>query len=139
MKTKHSDIISKMKIVFTNGCFDLLHVGHIDVLEQARALGDKLIVGLNSDESVRRLKGKSRPIMPQEQRKKILESLKCVDEVIIFYEDTPIELIKKIKPDILVKGHTSGEIIGKDLVPQAVLIKGRFEVSTSKLVEKIRS
>ena len=108
----------KDKIVFTNGCFDIIHVGHIHLLSSARNLGDRLIVGLNSDQSIKRIKGDSRPIQTQESRKLILESLRFVDEVIIFNEDDPLSLIKEIKPDILVKGgdYSLQEIIGADFV-----------------------
>jgi rfaE bifunctional protein nucleotidyltransferase chain/domain len=93
------------KIVFTNGVFDILHVGHVSYLKQASALGTKLIVGVNADESVRKLnKGPERPINPEWARKEILEALKCVDLGIIFHEDTPLELITSIKPDFIVKG-----------------------------------
>ena len=107
-----------MKIVFTNGCFDILHRGHVEYLQKAKTFGDKLVVGLNSDASVRRLKGTSRPIQDQESRKTILEALRCVDEVIIFDEDTPYELIKKIQPDVLVKGadYKPDDIVGYDIV-----------------------
>lgn len=92
-------------VVFTNGVFDILHVGHVDYLTKARALGDKLIVGLNSDASVRRLnKGPERPINPESARKQILEALRCVDGVVVFGEDTPLELILAVKPNVLVKG-----------------------------------
>ncbi|MER3431697.1 MAG: hypothetical protein C4324_11780 [Blastocatellia bacterium] len=106
------------KIVFTNGCFDILHPGHIDLLNRARQLGTKLIVGLNSDASVRAIKGPERPILPAEARKAMLLALKSVDDVIIFDELTPERLIKEIKPDFLVKGGDwhPGEIIGSDFV-----------------------
>jgi rfaE bifunctional protein nucleotidyltransferase chain/domain len=91
-------------VVFTNGCFDVLHVGHATYLAQARQLGDFLMVGMNSDSSVKRLKGDTRPINPQEARAQLLASLFFVDAVIVFEEDTPLELIRQIKPDILVKG-----------------------------------
>jgi len=94
----------KKKIIFTNGCFDLLHVGHVRYLQEAKKLGDYLVVGVNSDESVRRLKGPTRPIQSQGDRAEILKGLKSVDETVIFTEDTPEELIHKIRPDILVKG-----------------------------------
>jgi rfaE bifunctional protein nucleotidyltransferase chain/domain len=93
-----------MLTVFTNGCFDILHRGHVQYLNEARALGGRLVVGLNSDSSVKRLKGETRPINSESDRKFILENLKAVDEVIIFDQDTPLELIKKIRPNILVKG-----------------------------------
>lgn len=91
-------------IVFTNGCFDILHVGHVRYLEAARALGDCLVVGVNSDDSVRRLKGQRRPILPQHERAELLASLRCVDYVVIFPEDTPIDTIQILRPDIHVKG-----------------------------------
>src|SRR5215470_10006410 len=92
------------KVVFTNGCFDVLHPGHIDLLERARALGTKLIVAINSDVSVRAIKGADRPIQSQEERKAILLGLRAVDEVLIFDELTPENIIKRISPDVLVKG-----------------------------------
>ncbi len=133
------------KTVFTNGCFDILHIGHIKLLESCKSHGSKLIVGLNSDESVKRLKGKSRPFNSENARKEILENIESVDEVIIFEEDTPYELIKKIQPDIIVKGgdYKSEDIIGKDIVEAN---GGRVEIfpfisnySTSKLAERIRN
>ncbi len=92
------------KLVFTNGCFDILHRGHATYLRKARSLGDKLIIGLNTDASVKRLKGESRPINNEDDRAYIMESLECVDYVVKFGEDTPHELLSKIKPNILVKG-----------------------------------
>ena len=133
------------KIVFTNGCFDIIHAGHVDYLEKAKSLGDFLIVGLNSDESVRRLKGKDRPVNPQDQRKKVLSALKPVDMVIIFDEDTPERLIKEIKPDILVKGGDwkIENIVGADFVKsyggQVLTIDFVYDTSTSKIISKIRS
>jgi rfaE bifunctional protein nucleotidyltransferase chain/domain len=107
----------KKKIVFTNGCFDILHLGHLQYLNEAKKLGDLLIVGLNSDESVRKLKGDGRPVNDQLFRKEMLENLKCVDAVQIFHESTPLELIRAIKPDILVKGGDYDEnIVGADFV-----------------------
>jgi D-beta-D-heptose 7-phosphate kinase/D-beta-D-heptose 1-phosphate adenosyltransferase len=90
--------------VFTNGCFDLLHPGHVDLLERARALGDRLTVALNSDASVRRLKGPHKPYIPEHDRRRMLLALRAVDEVVIFDEPTPLELIEQLKPDVLVKG-----------------------------------
>ena len=106
------------KIVFTNGCFDLLHLGHIDYLAKTADEGHRLIVGLNSDDSTRRLKGAHRPINDQIQRSMIIASLHFVDAVVIFDEDTPLELIKKVQPDILVKGadYTPENIIGAEIV-----------------------
>jgi len=106
------------KIVFTNGVFDILHRGHVKYLEKAKSFGDVLIVGLNSDASVRRLKGSSRPLQPQRDRAEILLALKAVDYVIIFGEDTPAKLIETIRPDVLVKGadYKLAEIVGADFV-----------------------
>ncbi len=92
------------KLVFTNGCFDLLHPGHVDLLQRARALGDRLIVGLNSDESVRALKGPTRPIWNEQERAAMLLALRCVDQVVIFNERAPARLIEDLRPDVLVKG-----------------------------------
>ncbi|HIC96896.1 MAG TPA: D-glycero-beta-D-manno-heptose 1-phosphate adenylyltransferase [Aquificaceae bacterium] len=131
------------KIVFTNGCFDLIHAGHVDYLEKAKALGDILVVGLNSDTSVRRLKGEKRPIIPQDMRAKVLASLKPVDYVILFEEDTPERLIKAIKPHVLVKGGDwkLNDIVGRDFVESyggtVVTIPFAYDVSTSKIIEKI--
>jgi D-glycero-beta-D-manno-heptose 1-phosphate adenylyltransferase len=106
------------KIVFTNGCFDLLHIGHVRYLEQAHSLADVLIVGINSDASVQKLKGPTRPIQNQYDRSEILASLRAVQHTVIFDEDTPLELIKKIKPDVLVKGGDwkIPQIVGSDFV-----------------------
>ncbi len=110
-------------LIFTNGCFDILHVGHLQYLEQSKALGTKLVVGLNSDASVRRLKGHDRPINSQEDRKRLLMALRCVDEVIIFDEDTPYELIKRIRPDIITKGgdYAAEKVVGSDLSRVVIL------------------
>ncbi|MDD5571387.1 MAG: D-glycero-beta-D-manno-heptose 1-phosphate adenylyltransferase [Bacteroidales bacterium] len=106
------------KIVFTNGCFDILHLGHIDYLSKAADLGDILIIGLNTDASVRKIKGKNRPINNEISRSKVLASLFFVDAVVLFNEETPYNLIKTIQPNILVKGsdYKSGSIIGSDIV-----------------------
>lgn len=125
------------KIVFTNGCFDILHKGHIDYLEKSKKLGDYLIVGLNSDASTKKLKGDDRPINKEQDRKRILESLKFVDEVIIFEEDTPYDLIKAIKPDIITKGgdyKTKEEVVGNDLA-EVVLIPYVEGYSTTNILE----
>ena len=108
-------------IVFTNGCFDVLHRGHVEYLEQAKALGDILIVGLNSDASVRRLKGDTRPIVPQADRGLILAALRAVDFVVPFDEDTPERLIRELQPDVLVKGadYQVHEIVGHEVVLQS--------------------
>ncbi|MDA0930519.1 MAG: D-glycero-beta-D-manno-heptose 1-phosphate adenylyltransferase [Bacteroidetes bacterium] len=107
-----------LRIVFTNGCFDLLHSGHLSLLEAASKLGDKLVVGLNSDDSVRRLKGLSRPIRPLQERQKLLEALRVVDMVIPFEEDTPLELIRNLNPQVLVKGgdYLATDVVGADFI-----------------------
>ena len=110
--------VSNNRIVFTNGCFDVIHAGHVHLLEEAAKLGDALFLGLNDDDSVRRLKGEGRPFFPLNLRAKTLASLTAVDYVVPFPEDTPIELIKAIKPDILVKGgdYTTDTIVGAEEV-----------------------
>jgi rfaE bifunctional protein nucleotidyltransferase chain/domain len=131
------------RIVFTNGCFDLVHIGHIRYLEEAKALGDVLVVAVNSDSSVRKLKGLQRPILPEEERAEILSSLGCVDYITIFDEPDPLKLITSLQPHVLVKGGdwTKEQIVGKDLVERlggevAILpfVKG---ASTSALIETI--
>lgn len=127
------------KLVFTNGCFDLLHHGHIQTLKFAKTKGEKLVVALNSDESVKRLKGESRPVLPLAQRMEIMSNIKSVDFVVSFDEDTPLEVIKKIKPDVLVKGadYIPGDIVGADIVKEvyrAPIVSG---VSTSCLINKL--
>jgi D-beta-D-heptose 7-phosphate kinase/D-beta-D-heptose 1-phosphate adenosyltransferase len=109
------------RVVFTNGCFDLLHPGHIRLLEEARALGDELIVGLNSDASVRTLKGEGRPVSPEHERAEILAALECVDAVVIFNEPTPREIISALLPDVLVKGGDwrPDQVIGREEVEAA--------------------
>ncbi len=130
-------------IVFTNGCFDILHPGHVDLLERAKALGTKLIVGINSDESVRKIKGNGRPFQSQQDRAAILSALKSVDEVIVFDELTPEQLIKQIKPNVLVKGGDwkVDEIIGADFVlkhgGQVLSLPLLDEFSSSKIAIKI--
>lgn len=106
------------RIVFTNGCFDLLHQGHVQYLEQAAGFGDRLVVGINSDASTRRLKGSHRPVNSEQSRAFVMASLSCVDLVVIFEEDTPLELIRHLKPDVLVKGgdYAEDEIAGADFV-----------------------
>ena len=131
------------KIVFTNGCFDILHAGHVEYLEAAKELGDKLIVAINTDRSVRKLKGSSRPVNTLAHRAKVLASLQCIDKVVFFDEDTPIKLIKAIRPDVLVKGgdYKLKDIVGHKEVSQSggsvvtiPLVKG---LSTSKIISKI--
>jgi len=133
----------KKKIVFTNGCFDIIHAGHVDYLEKAKSLGDVLVVGMNSDSSIRRIKGEKRPILPQELRAKVLSSLKPVDYVVIFEEDTPLELIKAVKPDILVKGGDweIDRIVGREFVEsysgKVITIPFEYDISTTKIIERI--
>ena len=127
------------KIVFTNGCFDILHAGHVSVLEFARNQGDLLVVGLNSDASVRRLKGPSRPVNNQEDRALVLAALESVSAVCVFEEDTPYNLIKLVCPDVLVKGgdYKPAEIVGREFAKKVVrfaLLKGR---STTNIIKKI--
>lgn len=109
------------KIVFTNGCFDILHPGHVDYLEKAFSLGDTLVVGLNSDDSVKRIKGPSRPVNPDQDRARVLAGLACVGFVLIFEQDTPYELIKVVRPHVLVKGGDWAveNIVGRDIVEQS--------------------
>ncbi|UYL10015.1 D-glycero-beta-D-manno-heptose 1-phosphate adenylyltransferase [Bdellovibrio sp. SKB1291214] len=130
------------KIVFTNGCFDLLHVGHVRYLQEARSLGDVLVVGVNSDASVKRLKGPTRPVQVENDRAEILAALGCVDFSVIFTEDTPENLIKKVKPDILVKGGDwkIEQIVGGTFVTsyggQVMSLQFIDGKSTTKLIEK---
>jgi len=132
-------------VVFTNGCFDLVHRGHIDSLAKAAEFGERLVVGLNSDTSVKFLKGKNRPLIDQQSRAMLLASLMMVDAVVVFDEETPYELIKSIQPDVLVKGseYQMEEIAGYDIV---LLSGGRIErieltegFSTTELIEKIKN
>ena len=131
-------------VVFTNGCFDLLHPGHIASLEQARSLGDALVVGINSDESVRQLKGAGRPIFPQDERAEILAALECVDAVVIFDDLTPREVVARLLPDVLVKGGdwASDQIVGREEVEAAggrvVSIPTVPGYSTSAILQRIR-
>lgn len=138
------NLSSNKKIVFTNGCFDILHVGHIRVLNDAKKLGDILVVGINSDFSIKKLKGKDRPINIESDRKIILESLKAVDFVFIFEEDTPLNLIKKIKPNILVKGgdYSESNIVGSDFVKnnggEVKTLSFHYGYSSSKYINQIK-
>lgn len=131
------------KIVFTNGCFDLLHVGHVRYLQEAKNLGDFLVLGLNSDSSVRKLKGPERPVQTQDDRAEILAALNCVDFVVIFDEETPLKLIENVKPDILVKG---GDWAVDKIVGSKFVLSGGGEVkslpfhqgrSTSSIIQKV--
>jgi D-beta-D-heptose 7-phosphate kinase/D-beta-D-heptose 1-phosphate adenosyltransferase len=131
------------KIVFTNGCFDILHVGHVRCLEEAKRMGDTLVVALNSDRSVRSIKGPSRPFIPEEERAEVLSALACVDYVVIFDDPDPLELITFLKPNVLVKGGdwTPETTIGKEVVEKAggkvVIIPQIQGVSTSDIIDRI--
>jgi rfaE bifunctional protein nucleotidyltransferase chain/domain len=133
-----------LRIVFTNGVYDLLHPGHVRYLQEARTLGDMLIVGLNADESVRRNKGPDRPITPELERAEVLAALACVDAVVVFGEDTPASIIRTIQPDVLVKGADwpADQIVGRDTVEarggRVVLIPVEQGYSTTSIVERIR-
>lgn len=126
--------------IFTNGCFDILHRGHIEMLKASKALGDYLVVGLNTDKSVSNLKGPNRPINNEADRKVLLESLGFVDEVILFDEDTPLELIKKIKPDIITKGgdYTTDAVVGNELV-EVIIIPTVENFSTTNTIRRINN
>ena len=132
------------RIVFTNGVFDLLHRGHVEYLEEAAALGDRLVIGINSDASVRRLKGPERPLTPQAERAELLEALACVDLVAVFDEDTPERLIQQLAPDVLVKGGDWAveRIVGKDFVEarggRVLNVPLREGLSTTALLERVR-
>ncbi len=135
---------SGRRVVFTNGCFDLLHAGHVRLLEAARSQGDLLVVGLNSDASVRRLKGPTRPVLPEDERAEALRALEAVDRVVLYEQDTPLETIRALVPDLLVKGAdwAPGTIVGADVVEAAggrvvrvELLAGR---STTGLIERTR-
>lgn len=131
-------------IVFTNGCFDIIHAGHVNYLSRASSYGDILFIGLNSDESVRRLKGPTRPIVPQDDRAAVLDSLKSVDIVALFDEDTPENLIHDVRPDVLIKGgdYKIEDIVGADFVQKnggkvltVDFLKGR---STTNIIDRIK-
>ncbi len=134
----------KKSIVFTNGCFDILHRGHVELLQEAKSFGDILVVGLNSDASVRRLKGRGRPLVGEKDRAFVLAALEAVDRVVVFDEDTPLEAIRALQPDVLVKGAEYGreEIVGASVVEES---GGRVErvpmrkgFSTTSLIKKVR-
>lgn len=133
------------KIVFSNGCFDILHMGHIEILAKAADLGDRLIVGLNSDTSIQKLKGVERPIIPENSRQIIIASLQFVDAVILFSENTPFQLISEINPDFLVKGgdYNPSNIIGGDLIKknggEVITIPLKKGFSSSNIINKIQN
>ena len=143
--TELKKIITKLKavnkkIVFTNGCYDLIHPGHLGVLNFAKTKGDILIVAVNSDSSIRKIKGPNRPIMSQKARSKILENIEAVNYVILFSQKTPYSLIKQLRPDVLVKGGDwkRGEIIGNDIVEKVCRVKLLTGYSTTKIIDKIK-
>ncbi|SHK17575.1 D-glycero-beta-D-manno-heptose 1-phosphate adenylyltransferase [Thermocrinis minervae] len=132
-------------VVFTNGCFDILHAGHVSYLTKAKSFGDILIVAINSDESIRRIKGPKRPIIPQHMRAYVVNNLKPVDYVVIFEEDTPEKLIRAIRPDVLVKGEDWDihNIVGADFVMsyggRVERVPFEFDISTSKIIQTVLS
>jgi D-beta-D-heptose 7-phosphate kinase/D-beta-D-heptose 1-phosphate adenosyltransferase len=132
------------RVVFTNGCFDLLHPGHVSYLRTARALGDALVVGLNSDASVSRLKGPSRPIVPEEDRATVLGALESVDAVIVFDEDTPVRLLRELKPTVYVKGgdYRIGDLpeakLAAEIGAEVKILPFEPGYSTTALIDKIR-
>jgi rfaE bifunctional protein nucleotidyltransferase chain/domain len=140
-----ADRAAGRRVVFTNGCFDLVHAGHVRYLREARALGDRLVVGLNTDSSIRRLgKGRDRPIVPENQRAEVLAALEMVDYVTLFDEDTPLELIRTLAPDVLAKGGdwTPETVVGGDDVRarggRVAIIPYYPGLSTTALLERIR-
>lgn len=143
---KHVARLRKQKksIGFTNGCFDILHAGHVSYLERAKKKGRVLIVGLNSDRSISRIKGPQRPIVAQKQRAELLAALSCVDYVAVFNEETPLNLIKAVKPDVLIKGADwkNKEVVGADVIRpyggRVELITYLPNFSTTKIIEKIK-
>jgi D-beta-D-heptose 7-phosphate kinase/D-beta-D-heptose 1-phosphate adenosyltransferase len=127
------------RLVFTNGCFDIIHSGHLATLRRAKAFGDKLVVAVNSDQSVKRLKGETRPIVDCEERMRMLAGLECVDFVVTFDEDTPYNIIQEIKPDVLIKGADwAGNIVGSDIVSEVHALPLIEGLSTSKIIDKIK-
>jgi len=133
------------KIVFTNGCFDLIHLGHIEILARSSDFGDKLIIGVNSDLSIKKLKGKNRPIIEESSRIKQLSALEFVDAVVLFDEDTPLKLIETVKPDVITKGgdYTAKNIVGNEVVSQkngeVIIIPLTRGYSTTSILNKIKN
>ena len=127
------------KVIFTNGCFDILHIGHVNYLADARRMGDKLVVGLNSDESVRLLKGITRPLVDEKARAALLASLSAVNLVVIFPEETPEQLLSELRPDVLVKGgdYKAEEVLGREFVKEVKILPFVEGYSTTNLVNKI--
>lgn len=132
--------IEKRKIVFTNGCFDIIHAGHVRFLREAKEFGDVLVVGLNSDRSVRTIKS-GRPVMSEKERSEVLAALEMVDYVVIFEEETPYELIKAVRPDVLVKGGDwkKEDIVGSEMAKEVYSLKYHNGLSTSGIIQKIQS
>jgi D-glycero-beta-D-manno-heptose 1-phosphate adenylyltransferase len=132
------------KVVFTNGCFDIIHLGHVDYLEKARSLGDRLVLGLNTDDSVSRFKGPERPLQDENSRARVLAGFQFIDLVVFFNEDTPLNLISELKPDILVKGsdYLAEDIVGADVVKKGGGVVKTIDFvpgySTTRIVEKIK-
>lgn len=143
LKIRRQLKLKNKKVVFTNGCFDILHAGHIDYLSKAKKLGDVLIVGLNSDLSIKKIKGKNRPIINENERAYILSNLKSVDYIILFDEETPINLIVKLVPDVLVKGEDwkIKDIVGGDFVQKnggkVSTVKFISNQSSSKIIKRV--
>ena len=133
------------KIIFTNGCFDLIHLGHLEILARSADLGDKLIVGINSDMSIKKIKGNSRPIIEEDSRAKQLAAIEFIDAVILFNEDTPYNLINILKPDVLTKGgdYKKNDIVGNELINKeqgdVVIIPLTQGFSTTSILEKIKN
>ncbi|MFW6134450.1 MAG: adenylyltransferase/cytidyltransferase family protein [Elusimicrobiota bacterium] len=129
------------KIVFTNGCFDIIHPGHIHILREASKKGDILIVGINTDDSVKKIKGPARPVFNENARAETVSSMEMVDYVLMFSEETPYRIIKKIKPDVLVKGsqYSEKEIVGEDIAKETVRVKMMPGYSTSDIINKIQN
>ncbi|TCK04013.1 rfaE bifunctional protein nucleotidyltransferase chain/domain [Phorcysia thermohydrogeniphila] len=141
LKKLVEDLKSQRKrIVFTNGCFDILHAGHVDYLEKAKSFGNVLIVGMNSDSSIRRIKGERRPIVPESYRARVLIGLKAVDYVFIFEDDTPYEVIKTVRPHVLVKGADweLEKIVGREFAERVERIPFEYDISTTKIIERIK-
>ncbi|MBN2600691.1 MAG: D-glycero-beta-D-manno-heptose 1-phosphate adenylyltransferase [Candidatus Marinimicrobia bacterium] len=131
----------KKRVVFTNGCFDILHAGHVDLLEKAKSFGDHLVVGLNSDLSVKKIKGPNRPIFSETDRARLLAALEVVDYIALFDEETPREILRQLQPDVLVKGgdYRINEIVGHDFIPEVRVIPLVAGKSTTGIIKKILS
>ena len=132
------------KIVFTNGCFDILHAGHVDIFQQARNMGDALVVAVNSDISIKKIKGEKRPVVPQAQRMQVLAALEAIDYVVIFEEENPLKIIKELQPDILVKGGDwpIETIVGREIVEKkggkVISVPLMEGISTTNIIEEVK-